>query len=333
MGYFFTKKGVKMAIIKDLESNRQTQRALAEIIKTEIDHETGEVLTTSNSVVTREKSRPKFIQLYVENLNVVWNLSAKAKSALIVLLNNLDYDNKIRIDANQKKIMQVYLDISRYTVANAIKELEEAKLIMAINTKALKEKYSKEFGMPLVGRDWYLINPNVVGKGSFNEIKRLRRTVKQDFDFVDFKAETQVLTSTEYSGIEAYQNVNEFNIVEDNIIEDKENNRIDRVTIIENKPKKNPVMPKALEDDYDEEVTKKKDFNLNQIKDIEVKDIKEEKTSQIEESNLTNEKMDYKLMQSINMKEIDLKLIEAKNKQLELENKQLELKIKLAGID
>lgn len=72
--------------------------------------------------------------------------------------------------------------------------------MLPIDTDELKTKYK------VYDNYSFLVNPNIIGKESFRELKRLRRMVITDFDFKNFRATKEIISETEYLGFDAIKN-------------------------------------------------------------------------------------------------------------------------------
>ncbi len=109
-------------------------------------------------------------------------------------------------------------------------ELEKKNVILKI-TKEQRE----EFGV--LGAKSFIINPNIIGKGSFRDLKELRQTITRTFDFdkLEMKQETQV--EAKYKGIdEILNNPENYNIIEASQINNK--NLIHNMIVVEEKQEK-----------------------------------------------------------------------------------------------
>lgn len=52
----------------------------------------------------------------------------------------------------------------------------------------------------------YIINPQIVGKGSFRDLKKMRQTVITDYDFDTLEMKSQVIQEAKYDGFDGIIN-------------------------------------------------------------------------------------------------------------------------------
>lgn len=167
------------------------------------DNETGEVITQENTFIKKELKKDQFIKLFLDNI-VFWvNLDNKEKNMLFCAINQMNWFNVVKIDAGFRKASMAFCDISRNTVSTAINSLIEKNIFIK-----LSEDDYIELGKTLKGEAFvnifsnteYLINPQIVGKGSFRDLRKIRQTIIQDFDFETMEMKKQVIQEANYDG-------------------------------------------------------------------------------------------------------------------------------------
>jgi|GEM_PF-4058871 len=79
----------------------------------------------------------------------------------------------------------------------------------------LKQKFQSFVG------DSYYVNPNIIGKGSFRDIKKLRQTIVTDFDFENNKVTKSSSIDTTYKdGEDLLDNAEKYKVDNIEIIDD-----------------------------------------------------------------------------------------------------------------
>ncbi|EAI4211419.1 hypothetical protein AWV11_09320, partial [Campylobacter coli] len=125
------------------------------------------------------------------------------------------------------------------SVYRAIKELEDKNVIFKI-TKEQQEEYD------IISPNSYIMNPQIIGKGSFKDLKKLRQTTIKEFDFEKLEMIQKVEVESEYEGLdEVKENPENYyiedikqiaypNTIENQIIISKKEVEADNQTLIAN---------------------------------------------------------------------------------------------------
>ena len=145
-----------------------------------INHKTGEVISQEQSRIVRERKKERFIKVFVDNLDyVIDNFSNMEKNVFLSLLKEMNYYNVIKLDSGLRKTLEISANISQGTVSKTINKLIEKNAIIKIN-----ETNKDEFGIVFFTGKEYVVNPQLVGSGSFKELSRMRRVIVMDYDFI-----------------------------------------------------------------------------------------------------------------------------------------------------
>lgn len=201
--------------IKILEEEKLSKNLLS-IEKTNLDID-GNVLNKEEIVVKHFVKRDEFIQFFVENINFInTELSNIERQILFATITRMNYGNVVTIYSGLRKEFMALTKLSKASISRAIQGLIEKKVLLPLNTPELQEKYM------VFNQDSFLVNPNVVGKGSFRELKRLRQMVITDFDFEKLEVKQEVIKETYYCDVEELVNKNEYKI--DSIVKSNNNN-------------------------------------------------------------------------------------------------------------
>ncbi|MCR6571804.1 replication/maintenance protein RepL [Campylobacter insulaenigrae] len=183
-----------MKEIVDLENKPVTR--LYSKVEEKVDNITGEVTTIVSSFLQKEKTKDDFIKLFVENINYLAdNLSNSALRVVLMMFKNLNYQNIFHYNSDFVSYFTNKKILGKSSVYRAIKELEDKNVIFKI-TKEQQEEYD------IISPNSYIMNPQIIGKGSFKDLKKLRQTTIKEFDFEKLEMIQKVEVESEYEGLE-----------------------------------------------------------------------------------------------------------------------------------
>ncbi|EAJ0349245.1 hypothetical protein BXA13_07995 [Campylobacter lari] len=183
-----------MAKIVNLE-NKETKKLYSNV-QEKVDAVTGEVTTVISSFLQREKTKDDFIKLFVENISFLTdNLSNPALRVVLMMIKNLNYQNVFQYNSEFVHYFESRKILGKSSVYRAIKELEDKQVIFKVT-----EEQRKEYD--IIGSNSYIMNPQIIGKGSFKDLKKLRQTVVKTFDFDNLEFKQEVSVESEYEGLE-----------------------------------------------------------------------------------------------------------------------------------
>lgn len=194
--------------IKDLNLKDQNRKTLIAKEKQYINHLTGEVLG-SESYSIQVKTKDEFVKLFVENIDYLGKkLDGFEFKTLFFILKKMDYQNSLVIDSTFKKNLSICFDNkSSSVISRAISGLISKNILLKIDTMELRQKFQS-----FIGNSYY-VNPNIIGKGSFRDIKRLRQTIVTDFDFENNMVTKSASIDTTYDeGQELIDNTQKYEI-------------------------------------------------------------------------------------------------------------------------
>lgn len=227
-----------MREIVDLENKPVTR--LYSKVEEKVDNITGEVTTIVSSFLQKEKTKDNFIKLFVENINYLTdNLSNSALRVVLMMFKNLNYQNIFHYNSDFVSYFTNKKILGKSSVYRAIKELEDKNVIFKI-TKEQQEEYD------IISPNSYIMNPQIIGKGSFKDLKKLRQTTIKEFDFEKLEMIQKVEVESEYEGLEEVKEnpenyyikdikqISYPNTIENQIIISKKEAEADNQTLISN---------------------------------------------------------------------------------------------------
>lgn len=182
--------------IVNLEASRKNVARIYEHTRDYVDAKTGEVVSNVHTFLKKSQTQDEFVKLFIENIAFVnENLTDAEIRILLHAVRNLNYVNSFRFDNNFIGYFTSNKILAKSTIYKHFKGLVEKNIFLQA-TSELKKQFD------LYGDDVYFINPDIVGRGSFRELKELRRTIIQTFDFDKLEMKQEVVNETKYNGYE-----------------------------------------------------------------------------------------------------------------------------------
>lgn len=289
--------------LKNIEDNVKGAIVLYTKETNVVNPETGEYVPIKSTQVVKEHTRTSFIQLYTQNIDflISKDLTDMERRALLYSFNEMNYYNIIRIDSGLRKRLEVASKLSQGSVSKAIKGLIDKGVFLKINIDQ-----AKEFNIEAFTSKEYVINPNLVGRGSFKEMKNMRQTVVTNFDFETLTMKKEITLENE-------------DIEYEKTKQDLLNGKSEIVGINQSYDEENNIQRTDIKiADVEEE--NHGDYSIVTLNEVPEKDIEQE-----------NNIIAFEIEQNrLKKAELDLRLLEAQNKktELEIENKKLDIELK-----
>lgn len=262
----------------------------------EISGTTGEVLKENEIYVTKAKNRDDFIKFFVDNLSFIGSdLLNAERQVLFILLTKIDYKNIIYINSDLRRDIEALLKVSKSTISVAINGLKKKGVVLS-----LSDSLKKELGT--FSDNAFIINPNIAGRGSFNELQKLRQDISIEYDFEKLEVKQKYNIKSKYDGFdEISNNMQNHEIKEIKQTQDKKSTE---VCIVE-KDQKNII---DVDDIIEQPTHISKSQNIKTDKEIELELIREQnEAKRLEIENLKAKNENLKL-------QIQLKALDQNNK-------------------
>jgi hypothetical protein len=132
---------------------KQTKTILKESFTTDLN--TGEVVD-SNSTAIRFSQEPEYVKLYLKDVAKIYDLGQSMGKQFLALLRKMNYDNQIVLSSLIKETLAIELGIKKNT-------LEHSLHVLIIKGILLKQASNQ-----------YLVNPHLIGKGTWKDIREIR---------------------------------------------------------------------------------------------------------------------------------------------------------------
>lgn len=262
----------------------------------EISGTTGEILKENEIYVTKAKNRDDFIKFFVDNLSFIGSdLLNAERQVLFILLTKIDYKNIIYINSDLRRDVEALLKVSKSTVSVAINGLKKKGVILS-----LSDSLKKELGT--FSDNAFIINPNIAGRGSFNELQKLRQDISIEYDFEKLEVKQKYNIKSKYDGFDEISNNMENHEIKE--IRQTQDKKSTEVCIVE-KDQNNII---DVNDVIEQPVNISKSQNIKTDKEIELELVREQnEAKRLDIENLKAKNENLKL-------QIQLKALDQNNK-------------------
>ena len=255
--------------------------------------------------VYKLRSRVEFLQLYVDNLNILYKLEGQDAKVLLFIFQKISFMNTVALNASLRRGIAQGLEISLPTVSRSLNRLIEKGILKPITTQELRDEYRA------YSDDEYFVDPNIVGKGSFRELEKLRYTMIKEYNLKSMEVTDTVNIEHSYAGFDDItQNIDKHEVID---ITTKQ---------IDDKTRESEIL-----------IAKKEEAQALQDKNIiDIDEVASKSSDDLPQSDSLFEEKDLSIKNKDEISEA-LILEQKRMKILELEVKKMELDIKKKLID
>ena len=124
---------------------------------------------TTNIINTNTNNQKDFLYVFTKSLGYLKNLTKSETHTLFGLFGKVTNDNKLYINKGMKQEISKQFDLNFQTVSNAIPSLKKKGILGSLE------------------RGVYVLNPQFFGKGSFQDMKKIKISQEFDFDNLTYK--------------------------------------------------------------------------------------------------------------------------------------------------
>ena len=128
------------------------------------DDGTGEIIESKRQEISQFEKEPPYVKIYLEDIGKLNGLNNSEQKLLNELVHNMGYGNIIPSYKPVKEMMSKKLDMPYNTLDKAIKELHKKGVLIR---KA---------------RGLYVMDPNLFGRGTWSDIKKIRMVINYNED-------------------------------------------------------------------------------------------------------------------------------------------------------
>ena len=139
-----------------------------QISRTVVDTKTGEILKEQTSETLRFSEEPQYVKLYLQDILYLSDMPRRYDKILYELLKRAQWANAeqgmiVTLSSGSKRMMAKTLGLNSISlISNALTDFVKAKIIKRIETGV------------------YALNPNLFGKGDWQDIAKLRLDIDYD---------------------------------------------------------------------------------------------------------------------------------------------------------
>ncbi|MCR2099151.1 hypothetical protein CUPS4256_08180 [Campylobacter upsaliensis] len=187
-----------------------------------IKYENKEVISKSDkALLVKFEKTNDFIQFFVENLEyVALNLTGTEARILFLCMMKMNYKNILVLTSDLRRTISGLMGITPSAVTQNLQGLIKKEVLIHLNPAEMSDEAKDEFNLTGFERKNYLVNPNIIGKGSFRDLTKVRQTVIKEFDFNKLEYKKELLYERSYDGLEqVIENAQEHEVKNINMIE------------------------------------------------------------------------------------------------------------------
>ncbi len=128
------------------------------------DDGTGEIIESKRQEISQFEKEPPYVKIYLEDIGKLNGLNNSEQKILNELVHNMGYGNIIPSYKPVKEMMAKKINMPYNTLDKGIKELNKKGILIR---KA---------------RGLYVMDPNIFGRGTWSDIKKIRMVIDYNED-------------------------------------------------------------------------------------------------------------------------------------------------------
>lgn len=221
-------------------------------IKQILDNKTGEVAEAIGTKVYKLESRVEFLQLYTANLKILYTLEGQDSKVLLFIFQSLSFMNTVSLNPSFKKNIKEGLGIAQPTVSRSLSRLISKGILIPITSfPELREKYEA------YTNDIYFLDPNIVGKGPFRELEKLRYTMVKEYNLDEMTVTNTVNIEHAYAGFDdVSKNIDKHEVIDVKTAQINDKTKETDILIAEKNERINNTEPISVQQPLEVEVAK-----------------------------------------------------------------------------
>ncbi len=148
--------------MQEKRRKRERQKKVVQTTTTTtIDLTTGEVIKNNESKTTAREVEPSFVKLYLEDIGRLHGLPPYVSKLLHALAKSMGYKNVVPMYKPIKEMICKDIGIAMESLNKAVVILSKEGILIPVGT----------------GRGLYMMDPNLFGRGKWEDIKGLRLSI------------------------------------------------------------------------------------------------------------------------------------------------------------
>lgn len=156
---------------------RKTKTHLQRLVQT-IDHNTGELITETKDYFIEKGKEPNFVKMYtnyVDSISLIIGLPSYVTDVLLSITSKMTFENVFSSNKMTREKISEETNLSMDSVNKAISLLRKKSILIA----------------PENSRGYYLVNPNLFAKGSYEYINEIKM-------YITFKDDGSIFLSSDF---------------------------------------------------------------------------------------------------------------------------------------
>ncbi|TXE82925.1 hypothetical protein FPD46_03830 [Campylobacter peloridis] len=234
-----------------------------------LDEESGVEQSKHDVIAKKFQSKQQFIKFFGENLVTLNKLTGNEIKFFVNCLSFMNYQNTIILNSDLRKDLKEILNISLPAISMHLKSLIEKEILIHLDPKKLSDEEKEYFKLTDRQSKMYLMNPKIVGKGSFKDLKEMRQILIKKFNFDKLEFEQQIVDERIYFDNDTKKN--EYTV--EKVIKSSDENTQNTMVIVDEKDKETKTNNKEI-------------LALNEEKKIESESIQPQKNDLTKDNNL-----------------------------------------------
>jgi gp23 len=156
---------------------KKDKRHLQRLVQT-IDYKTGELIEEKKDFFIQKEKEPNFVKMYtnyIDSISLLMGLPSYATEVLLCITDKMTFDNIFSTTKPIRELLAKETNLSINSVNMAISILKKKNILIS----------------PEKTRGYYLVNPNLFAKGSYEYIKEIKM-------FITFKDDGTVFLKSDF---------------------------------------------------------------------------------------------------------------------------------------
>ena len=185
--------------------------------------------------VSKFDNRADFLKFFVEGIPyVIQKLNLMEKNILLFAMAELNYGNTFVLSSEFRKDLENILKIGQAAISKNLKSLVRKGVFIHLNAEKMTESEKRFFNMTDYTKKKYLVNPNIVGKGSFKDLLGVKRIIRQEYNFTNFEGKETIEEDYAYIGLrEILENKDKYEVRNVNVSHNETGGKDIEVTLQE----------------------------------------------------------------------------------------------------
>lgn len=156
-------------------------------------------MTSKNTTIARRfDNKQQFVKFFGKSVITLNELTGNEVKFFVNCLNYMNYQNTIILGSDVRNDLCYLLKLQKPAISNYIKSLKAKKILIHLDPEKLTSEEKEYFKLTDRQKKMFLVNPDVVGKGSFRDLIQMRQILIKTFDFENLTFEQEIINEASY---------------------------------------------------------------------------------------------------------------------------------------